>query len=73
MAAKDGQVTQIAGQLAEAMPTRGVSAKDAKEAIRNTLHYAKGAGILDELSQAIEAQSNGDDGVKGLLDELRKA
>ena len=68
----EGHVTQIAGQLADAMPTRGVSAEDSKEAIRQTLHYARGAGILEELSGAIEAQANGDQGVKALLDELKQ-
>jgi hypothetical protein len=71
MANPEGQITQIAGQLASAMPTKGVSEVDAKQAIRNTLHYAKDVGILDQLSSTIEAEAGGDPVVAALCKELR--
>lgn len=65
-------ITAIAGQLAERMPTRGVPETEAKEAIRNTLHYAKDVGIMDELTDRIVAEAEGDTQVTRLVAELRK-
>lgn len=71
MPSDEGQITQIAGRLAEAMPTPGVPTKASAEALRNTLHYAKRAGILDALSGAISDEADGNPSVESLLDELR--
>lgn len=64
-------ITDIAGQLATRMPTKGVPEGEVKQAIRNTLHYAEKAGILGELSDTIEAQAKGDTQVNRLADALR--
>ena len=72
MSDKPGKITSIAGQLAQRMPTRGVSEEDATQAIRHTLHYAKEVGILDELTDTIEGQASGDPAVSALLDSLRE-
>ena len=71
MGNQEGQITQIAGQLASAMPTKGVPEGEAKEAIRNTLHYAKDVGILDKLTSTIEAEAGGDPAVATLCENLR--
>lgn len=65
-------ITEIAGQLAEHMPTRGVEPSKVKEAIRNTLYYAEDVGILDQLTQTIEQEAAGDAKVAALCDVLRE-
>ena len=71
MSQNPGKITSIAGQLAQRMPTKGVSEEDAPQAIRQTLHYAKEVGILGELTDTIEDQASGDPEVTALLDSLR--
>ncbi len=65
-------ITEISGQLASRMPTKGVPEREVKEAIRNTLHYAKDVGILDRLTDRIEAEAEGDEEVSRLLGHLRQ-
>lgn len=71
MASEEIGITAIAGQLAERMPTKGVEQGEAKEAIRNTLHYARKAGIMDSLTERIEAEAEGDAQVTRLCESLR--
>ena len=65
-------ITEIAGQLAVAMPTKGVDEPAAKQAIRSTLHYAKDVGIMEQLTEKIEAEAHGDKHVSLLCEALRE-
>ena len=70
MSTQPGQVTQIAGQLASRMPHKDVPEAEVAQAIRSTLHYAKDAGLLDEVKRIVDDQTAGDAGVRELLDKL---
>ena len=72
MASEDLGITAIAGALAERMPTRGVPEGEAKQAIRSTLHYAKDVGIMEQLTDRIEAEAEGDTQVTRLCESLRE-
>ena len=66
-----GQITEISGQLADELPTRGVPADEAAQAIRETLHFARESGQVKRVLRLIEEEGEGKVDVKRIAEALR--
>jgi len=50
------QITAIASQLAVELPTEGASLEEATQTWRHSLRYARQSGVIDEITEKIEAE-----------------
>jgi hypothetical protein len=65
-------VTEIAGQLAETIPTGATTPEQAKADWRSTIYNAKATASVRPLTDMIKRSAPGDAKVAELCDELRK-
>ena len=68
----DPGITDIAGHLAEAIPTGAADAERAKQDWRQTLYNAKATASVRPLTDMIRRSRPGDEKVAALCDALRR-
>jgi hypothetical protein len=64
-------ITMIASYLSARLPTEGVERKEAKEAWRATLRYARSSGAMEALADKIIEETHGDRLMRRICEVLR--
>ena len=68
---KPGEITTIASYIAARIPTEGVDPKEATEAWRSTLRYARGTDAIAPLTDLIVEAEPGDETLRAHCETLK--
>ena len=68
MSQSEPQITEIAGVIADVLPTKGVPRDDAQQAWRHSIRYARNTGNIEAVTEQLSEEAPS---LKPLWDELK--